>query len=131
MLQLVYLSAATEIAPDVSELAEQSALRNAAEEITGVLMLSGGHYLQVLEGPKEVVEDAFLRIIGDPRHDQLNLLARSLVTARQFGSRSMLPVVTMEGQKKTIDRVRALLVNATHELRTLFELKFGSLPAAL
>jgi hypothetical protein len=50
-----------------------------------VLLSGHRHYLQVIEGPKEPVEDTFLRIVTDDRHRDLLLLSRRMVTKREFG----------------------------------------------
>lgn len=126
MLQLAYLSESTEPYPDVRALAEQASPRNAAEEITGVLLHRSGYYLQVLEGPKEVVEDAFLRIIGDDRHERLQLLSRKIVTGRQFGTWLMNPIWDRQNKQTAIDHVRELILSAPHELRAIFEARFGN-----
>lgn len=124
MLQLAYLSVSTERAPDVEDLARQAAPRNASEEITGFLMHINGNYLQVLEGPREVVEDAFLRIILDDRHKDLEILARRMITGRQFGSSSMVALMTPSDQASAIDRVLTLLDDGAEQHRRSFEEKF-------
>jgi hypothetical protein len=127
MLQLAYLSQSTEANPDVRALAEQSSPRNAAEEITGVLLHRDGHYLQVLEGPKAVVEDAFLRIMSDVRHGGLQLLSRRMIAGRQFGSWSMAAIQDRKNEDDAIAHVRQLMAEAPYELRAAFETKFGTM----
>lgn len=66
-------------------MSEQARRNNRGFEITGVLIAKADHFLQALEGPKEVVEDTFLRIINDERHQNLLLLSRRVTTRREFG----------------------------------------------
>lgn len=74
---------------ELQELCEQAGRNNKLVEISGILLLAGGRFLQVLEGPKEAVEDTFLRIVVDPRHENLSLISRRLTTRREFGSWDM------------------------------------------
>ncbi|MEM9384541.1 MAG: BLUF domain-containing protein [Pseudomonadota bacterium] len=55
-------------------LAQVSAERNAARNITGMLLLSGDRFLQVLEGPVRAINQLYGNIINDPRHENVTLL---------------------------------------------------------
>ena len=59
---------------------------NARDGITGALICRDDLYLQLLEGPAEAVEAAYLRIARDDRHLELRPLMRRKVddTARLF-----------------------------------------------
>lgn len=60
---------------DLRALVERSGERNKAAGITGLLLLSGDHFLQVLEGPSDAVNRLFARIIRDRRHRDVRLLS--------------------------------------------------------
>ncbi|MCF7983321.1 MAG: BLUF domain-containing protein [Thiohalocapsa sp.] len=60
---------------ELGELVRQSAENNRALGITGLLLLSGNDFLQVLEGPSDAVNTLFNRIIRDPRHHDVSLIA--------------------------------------------------------
>jgi hypothetical protein len=60
---------------DLRELVQQSARRNKEAGITGLLLLSGGAFLQVLEGPSKAVNQLFGRIMRDSRHQDVELIA--------------------------------------------------------
>ncbi|BCX48024.1 Blue-light sensor BLUF [Haloferula helveola] len=66
------------------ELAKTSAERNDARGITGLLLLSGESFLQVLEGPSGEVNDLYLRISRDDRHGKLRLLIFEPIVRRTF-----------------------------------------------
>ncbi|MBK1828736.1 BLUF domain-containing protein [Haloferula rosea] len=66
------------------ELAESSAVRNGEDDITGLLVLSGEAFLQVLEGPVDPVNDLYLKISRDTRHGSLRLLTYEPITERLF-----------------------------------------------
>jgi hypothetical protein len=57
---------------------------NARDGVTGALICRGDLYLQLLEGPQEMVERAFQRIEWDRRHLEVKLLSRRNVTERLF-----------------------------------------------
>ena len=125
MLQLAYMSASTPMSPDVFTLSKQASPRNFAEEITGILLHRNGHFLHIIEGPKEYVEDLFLRIIGDYRHQNLNLLFRKIVTGRQYGTSSMMTPRDRNYQNETIRVVKRSMTCAAHDIKISFESIFG------
>jgi hypothetical protein len=57
---------------------------NARDGITGALICRADLYLQLLEGPQEVVEATYRRIEYDRRHLEVKLLSRRTVTERLF-----------------------------------------------
>ena len=57
---------------------------NERDGITGALICRGDLYLQLLEGPQEMVERAFQRIEWDRRHVDVKLLSKRNVTERLF-----------------------------------------------
>jgi hypothetical protein len=57
------------------KLVEQSAENNRADAITGLLLLSGDQFLQVLEGPSDAVNRLYGRIVQDPRHENVRLVS--------------------------------------------------------
>lgn len=48
--------------------------RNAAQEITGMLLFTGRHFAQLIEGEPQVVDATMARIKADPRHAQLRVV---------------------------------------------------------
>ena len=119
------MSASTPQSPDVHTLSRQASSRNFAEEITGVLLHRNGHFLHVIEGPKEYVENLFLRIIADYRHKNLHLLVRKIVTCRQFSSLSMMIPTSALDQNKSIDMVQEAMAATTSDVRVSFESIFS------
>jgi len=71
------------------ELAESSAANNAEQEISGLLVLSGEAFLQVLEGPVDAVNDLYLKIAKDKRHGSLRLLVYEQISEGIFQDWSM------------------------------------------
>ncbi len=57
---------------------------NTRDGITGMLICRADLYLQLLEGPEEMVDAAYRRIKADDRHIDLQLLTRRTVAKRLF-----------------------------------------------
>jgi hypothetical protein len=62
---------------------------NARHALTGVLVHSGGTIMQVLEGPREALEQTYDRISADTRHTAFDLVQFVPVTKREFAAWSM------------------------------------------
>jgi hypothetical protein len=62
---------------------------NARDGITGALICRADLYLQLLEGPADVVEAAFSRITRDDRHLEVEKRFSALVVERLFPQWSM------------------------------------------
>jgi CheY-like chemotaxis protein len=88
---LLYQSQATTPMSEtqLTELLIQSRAYNAAHSLTGVLLYSHGHIVQLLEGSEAAVHEVFARIARDPRHNTVVKLADGPVAQRQFDQWSM------------------------------------------
>ncbi|MGF1643349.1 MAG: BLUF domain-containing protein [Thiotrichales bacterium] len=76
--RLIYKSLATEPLLSneaLNELMLLSAASNREQRINGLLLLTGKRFLQVLEGPEKAVNRLFDKIMRDPRHHEVNLIA--------------------------------------------------------
>jgi hypothetical protein len=62
---------------------------NARRGVTGALLFSDGCFAQVLEGPREAVEEVFETIQCDPRHSDVTIMHLHAVEQRSFGAWSM------------------------------------------
>jgi hypothetical protein len=84
--RLIYSSAATgEMGRgDLEQMLEESRLRNAKQDITGVLVFVDGVFLQVLEGARDDVEDLMESIRRDPRHRDIKVFHEEEVDRRAF-----------------------------------------------
>jgi hypothetical protein len=68
----------------------QSAVKhNSKNGITGMLLYSGGNFLQVLEGEKAAVDETYARICLDPRHRNTMRLIEEPVSERHFSNWKM------------------------------------------
>lgn len=57
--------------------------------VTGALVISGDSFVQALEGDEPVVRELYATITEDPRHDELSILAETVVEERTFGRWAM------------------------------------------
>ena len=73
----------------VRELIRKSEENNRDAGITGVLLATNTHFLQVLEGGFDEVNELFMHIVRDARHDQVQLVAFDCVESRRFGGWAM------------------------------------------
>ena len=76
--RLIYLSTISDKLmsnEELRELVSKSAEHNQALGITGLLVLSGDQFLQVLEGPASAVNDLYSTIVRDGRHHHLRLIS--------------------------------------------------------
>lgn len=91
MISLTYLSTATDPYDDsaLSELLSTSRTNNHAADLTGMLLYAGGHFIQTLEGPEDVVDATFARIERDPKHRDVFIALREEVPSRTFPDWSM------------------------------------------
>lgn len=88
LLRLIYASQSTETAVAVDESVRSILVRsisnNRLVDVTGLLLVHAGWFLQVLEGPEASVHQTFERISRDPRHNGIVVLAETGADARLF-----------------------------------------------
>lgn len=69
---------------DLVSIVEESKLRNAACDITGVLLFDGSFFLQTLEGPLEETRHMYTKILQDSRHTKIKSLPMQEIDERDF-----------------------------------------------
>ena len=91
MQRILYISTAREKLDDASldGILRISRRNNAAVGVTGLLIVGGRRFLQVLEGPDDAVASVYDRISRDDRHFAVVRLSRKTIEARTFGAWSM------------------------------------------
>ncbi|MCE7797961.1 BLUF domain-containing protein [Sphingobium sufflavum] len=91
MKRLLYISTArSPLRPsELDALLTRSRKANAAADVTGLLVVGGRRFLQVLEGPEQAVTATYERITRDPRHFALVKLHDKEVATRSFPSWAM------------------------------------------
>lgn len=73
----------------IAAILETARRNNASDEITGVLMLDHGQFVQVLEGERPTVERRFAIIKGDRRHTDVAVIGQKPIATRRFAQWNM------------------------------------------
>lgn len=76
--RLIYRSIATDevLQPSqLTKLANDASIYNRQLGLHGILAVSDGKFLQLLEGPSRFLNELFCRIVKDPRHHQIELIS--------------------------------------------------------
>jgi len=99
MYFLLYYSVASKMMqqPELLEILEHSRRENKAKNITGCLAYIEGtvdqehfsRFIQVLEGPEQLVLDVYQNIQNDPRHHTVTLIKQGIIEQRNFASWEM------------------------------------------
>lgn len=87
----------------VKELLNKSEENNQDAGITGVLLATATHFLQVLEGSYDEINALFMRIVRDLRHDQVQLIAFDCIESRLYGGWAMHAVGVFDFNQELID----------------------------
>lgn len=91
LFHLVYVSSA--VSPfsenDLMKLLERSRTKNAAVNVSGMLLYESGNFMQALEGEEQAVREVHDRIAKDPRHRGLLTLLKGPIEKRAFSEWSM------------------------------------------
>lgn len=100
--RLGYTSFATNPARSVmetSDILEQSAKNNPANNITGALAFTDSRFVQVLEGSHGSLDVLLLKLAMDSRHYDMRIIDRIQISERVFGAWSMIaPAFTPQGR---------------------------------
>lgn len=115
MLSLLYLSHSRisdeRANQEVQALNHKSVIINKRKDITGVLIFTGTHFCQLLEGPSGAVHDRIDRIRRDPRHSDIWVVHQEAITARRFAGWSM----GYKGRSNFVGRYLFDIVNASDD----------------
>lgn len=96
-----------ELKAQVADILATAWRKNRHRELTGALLFSDGCFAQVLEGPREALEETFEAIQCDARHSDVTILHFHPVEARSFPGWSM----AFAGEDEAV-RARAIAANA-------------------
>ena len=87
MYRLIYKSRSILVEVDmetINDIVERSKDLNQRNQISGALLATRTHFLQVIEGEFAPVNQTFFRIASDSRHDNLELVSYGQVEKRLF-----------------------------------------------
>lgn len=86
MLSLTYLSSTADIltTEQLDALVRSARAKNEERGITGMMLYSGRHFIQTIEGHRDSVDALFSLIDADPRHHGVFVLRREEIASRRF-----------------------------------------------
>ena len=89
--RVMYLSQATQrlSQQEIYKLCSTAASRNTRTGITGVLVCVAGCFMQVIEGPKQAIDELMGRLSKDKRHHQITVVVDEGITQRAFAEWNM------------------------------------------
>ena len=71
-------------ASDLEDIETSSREWNARNNVTGFMIFNGTHFLQIVEGTEEAIDDLVERVRKDPRHTGFEIRDRQKVERRSF-----------------------------------------------
>lgn len=74
---------------ELGELIEESRARNGQHDVTGILLHVKDNFFQILEGPQDVVEALYAKILLDVRHARVTRIIFEPIPRRFFEGSSM------------------------------------------
>jgi Sensors of blue-light using FAD len=72
------------VTSDLERILQSCRVNNGLDGVTGILIYSGGAFVQVLEGAPHALDDALERIRRDTRHRDLTVRDDRLIPERSF-----------------------------------------------
>lgn len=89
--QVIYTSFATKEmdSRQLLDLLHEARGFNTVDNITGLLIHSDSHFMQVIEGDHENIEDLLHRLQSDPRHTDFHIVSDKRVHERLFPNWAM------------------------------------------
>lgn len=97
---------------EVRKIVIASMNNNRLVNVTGLLLVHDGWFVQALEGPAASVSETYERVARDPRHTEVTLLEAAPAKARAFRDWNMTerrltalqgPILARYGQAETFD----------------------------
>ena len=131
MVRLIYQSKVVG-SPDwsvVKSIVLESVQNNAQHDITGLLIMTGEYYLQVLEGPAVEVNRLYAKIVMDERHTDCQIISYTPIQRRAFDGWAMncinTDILPAESRKRLVQKFGE--VNGAIPIPTCPELAFALL----
>ena len=100
---------------DLEDIHRAARELNAIDGITGLLVFNGTHFLQIVEGARDVIDDLLERLKRDSRHTGLEVRDQHRVTQRSFPDWSMELVRVKAGYFEARDTIAERLPDTVPE----------------
>lgn len=107
---------------DIRAIVEVSQRNNFRDGITGALTATGGVFFQIIEGPREEVEQLYRKILMDARHTEVMCLrSEDNCPTRLFPNWSMRHIPLDEESESGMERVKELMEPIRETMQLLQE----------
>jgi hypothetical protein len=90
----------------IDSILKASEKNNPESDITGALLATRTHFLQVIEGSFETVNELFYAIAKDPRHDSVQLVGFGCVETRIFPDWTMHGIGIFDLNQEIAERLK-------------------------
>lgn len=86
MVRLIYASRATEVfkPTEIKSILSAARKNNSQSDITGLLCFTSRCFLQCLEGGRDKVNQTYLHIAQDKRHEDIQIISFEYIKEREF-----------------------------------------------
>ena len=109
LVRIIYISRTTlptvettsEIDPNIARILAKSRSNNRKNGLVGVLYFGDGCFFQCLEGEEHAVDTLYEKLLKDPRHKDIKLLARKQIKKLSFPDWAM-KYVKLENEMKRL-----------------------------
>lgn len=116
-------------AADITNLLQLARKNNARLAVTGMLLLSGGTFFQVLEGDEATLNRLFETISADTRHARVTMIIKEPIAKRSFADWSMGYAQVDAGEISTLPGLNDFFANG-HSLDAIAQGRAKKLLAA-
>jgi Sensors of blue-light using FAD len=91
LIRLIYVSTAQDKVnlEEFKRILQQAQQNNQRRDLTGMLAFNSKIFLQALEGDREKVNELYAKLLKDPRHQSVTLLAYKEIEQRAWANWSM------------------------------------------
>ena len=100
---------------DLEDIHRAARELNALDGITGLLVFNGTHFLQIVEGTREAIEELLDRLRRDPRHTGMEVRDQHRIAQRSFPDWSMELVRVKAGYFEARDTIAERLPETVPE----------------
>ncbi len=107
----------------VNDILSVSQRRNAQLQLTGMLLYTGSHFAQVLEGTPQALDEVIAHILSDRRHHDVRVLCMGPLPEREFSSWSLGYVQTL-GTADLVEQLVTAPDVPAHRARRLIKVLF-------
>ncbi len=86
LLEIIYVSDINPdfTAQDLNTLHQQAHLNNLKNDVTGLLLVTDKHFMQLIEGTASAIKSLFTKLGADERHHNVRLISERPLANRQF-----------------------------------------------